>query len=76
MVEVQTWTPLENSTMQQHFWPPRSVFTFQPCLLIAFPLGNPPIATSLITQILYQEILVHTWVLGEIRVNFQDFQIP
>jgi hypothetical protein len=22
MVEVQTWTPLENSTMWQHFWPP------------------------------------------------------
>jgi hypothetical protein len=25
MVEVQTWTMLENNTMWQHFWPPRSV---------------------------------------------------
>jgi hypothetical protein len=24
MVEVQTWTPLENNTMSQHFFPPPS----------------------------------------------------
>ncbi len=27
MVEVQTWTPLKNNTMWQHFWPPRSMFS-------------------------------------------------
>ncbi len=28
MVEVQTWKPLENSIMWQHFWPPpQCVFT-------------------------------------------------
>jgi hypothetical protein len=27
MVEVQTWTPLENNTMWQHFGPPYSVFS-------------------------------------------------
>ncbi len=27
IVEVQTWTPLENSTMWQHFWPPHSVLS-------------------------------------------------
>jgi len=27
MVEVQTWTPLGNSIMWQHFWPPHSVFS-------------------------------------------------
>ncbi len=30
MVEVQTWTPLENSIMWQHFWPPHSVFSPYP----------------------------------------------
>jgi hypothetical protein len=27
MVEVQTWTPLENTTMWPHFWPPHSVLS-------------------------------------------------
>ncbi len=27
MVEVQSWTPLENNIMWQHFWPPRIVLS-------------------------------------------------
>jgi hypothetical protein len=27
MVEAQTWTPLKNYTMWQHFWPPHSVLS-------------------------------------------------
>jgi len=39
MVEVQTWTPLENSTMWQHFWPPHSVHSpWVAPLIVFFPM--------------------------------------
>jgi hypothetical protein len=39
MVEVQTWTPLDNSTMWQHFWPPHSVHSpWVAPLIVFFPM--------------------------------------